>query len=385
MGIHRVSSIQQGRASVVATVPAASLPQPAALPWGQDGLHLGRVTAVATPPFAPPQVQAPWGQPSAFPGVPPQAQAPWGQPSAFPGVPPQVQAPWGRPSAFPGVPPQVQASWGQPSPVAPGPTPAQLAELQALMAEVQRLQRQLDAVLAPGRQPLPTWGAVPGGPVVPVPARPMAFPPPVPATPPPPPAVAPPLPAPPPILTPPPSPPPVLTPPPAAPPTPGVPLQPTAAPALLQFSGLPAGTRLRLAPGTSVRGFDVSGTAAVRESSPQVLDLIAKGSALFGFVRRTYALRAEAQADGTMKIDLTEVGKRGKPKQSVFSGNLQVLEAGPGSLTLRDPEGKPGAITQGPDGSLTIQHPEGTIRLFIAGRAPLVTGVDDVDNERPLA
>jgi hypothetical protein len=34
---------------------------------------------------------------------------------------------------------------------------------------------------------------------------------------------------------------------------------------------------------------------------------------------------------------------------------------------------------------LTIQHPEGTVKLLVRGVAPLLAGVDDVENDRPLA
>ena len=438
MGIHRVGSIQQlpGRPSVAAS--AAPPAQPAAAAWGQDGASFGGVPPYATPPFVPqqpspwgqtpsypsvPQQPSPWGQSPSYPGAPPQPSpwgqapsypsvppqpSPWGQTPSYPGAPPQPSpwgqtptypgvpqqpSPWGQAPSYPSVPPQP-SPWGQTPPLAPGPTPAQLVEIQALMAEVARLQQQLDAILAMRPQPAPGWGTQPAGPtpgwgVQPTtPAFPMSVPPaplptPLPQAPLP---VAPPLPAPPPVIPPaqttpaptPPSP----TPPPVIP----APSQPTTArPGLLQLSGLPAGTRLRLAPGTSVKGFDVSGTAAIRESSPQVLDLIAKGSAMFGFVRRTYGLRAEAQPDGSMKIALNEIGRDGKAKKSVFSGNLKVLDSRPGSLKLRDPDGKAGSITQGADGSLAIQHPEGTIKLYVTGRAPLIAGVDDVDNGQALA
>ncbi|MEB3221306.1 MAG: hypothetical protein VKS61_04710 [Candidatus Sericytochromatia bacterium] len=397
MGIHRVGSIQQlpGRPPVAA--PVAPPAQPAAAAWGQDGASFGGVPPYATPPFVP-QQPSPWGQTPPYPGVP-QQPSPWGQTPPYPSVPQQPTSPWGQTPSYPSV-PQQPSPWGQTPPVAPGPTPAQVAEIQALMAEVARLQQQLDAILAMRPQPAPGWGTQPAGPTPgwgmqpTTPAFPMSVPPaPLPQAPLP---VAPPLPAPPPVAPPLPAPPPVIppaqttpapTPPsPTPPPVIPAPSQPTTArPGLLQLSGLPAGTRLRLAPGTSVKGFDVSGTAAIRESSPQVLDLIAKGSALFGLVRRTYGLRAEAQPDGRMKIALNEIGSDGRAKKSVFSGNLKVLDSRPGSLTLRDPDGKAGSITQGADGSLTIQHPEGTIKLYVTGRAPLIAGVDDVDNGQALA
>jgi hypothetical protein len=372
MSIHRVGSLQQ--LPVRAPVPAGvAVPaQPAAAPWGRDDASFGGALPYATPPFMPQLPSTLWGQMPPYPGAAQPPTTLWGQTPPYPGA---AQPP--------------TTLWGQTPPFAPGPTPAQLAELQALMAEVTRLQQQLDAILAVGMRPAPSWGAVPAGPTMPAPGWPpasvvpMNVPPPVPLPPVPmaPPPVVPPLPAPPPVIT--------AVPLPPLPgsvtPAPGATAPGTAQPALLQLSGLPAGTRLRLAPGTSVKGFDVSGTAAVRESSPQVLDLIAKGSALFGFVRRTYGLRAEAQPDGTMKIALNEIGRNGKPKKSVFSGKLKVLDSRPGSLKLEDPNGKAGSITQGPDGSLTVQHPEGTIRFLVAGRAPLIAGIDDVDNDRALA
>lgn len=267
------------------------------------------------------------------------------------------------------------------TPPVPGPalSPAAVAQLQAMRTELALLETQLAALLAlvaaPAVSPLPVPAlplpvVTPGVPAAqPVPAVPVPAPPPRPSVAQPAPA----LPAPPPVI-------------PSAVPTP-TPSAPAAQPAppSLPFQGLVKGTRMMLAPGTSVMGFDVSGTAAVRESSPQVLDMVAKGSAMFGMVRRTYALRVEMVSASEVNISLHEIGRNGKPKKKVFAGNLAVLKSQPGVLTLKDPDGKPGSIRQAADGSLTIQHPQGTVKLLMRGVAPLVAGVDDVENDRPLA
>lgn len=251
-----------------------------------------------------------------------------------------------------------------PGAVVSGPlSPTALAQLQSMRAELALLETQLSALLALAA-PTP-WAGPPG--VLPVPMAPPPLPIPPVAQP------LPPLPAPPPVL-----PPVVPAPAPVAPV-----VQPT--PTGLPFNGLVAGTRMMLAPGTSVMGFDVSGTAAVRESSPQVLDMVAKGAAMFGLLRRTYALRVEMLPGNKVRVGLHEIGRNGKPQKKVFAGKLDVIESRPGMLTIKDPEGKPGSILQARDGSLTVQHPQGTVKFLLRGVAPLVAGVDDADNARPLA
>ncbi|MEB3283887.1 MAG: hypothetical protein VKN33_01190 [Candidatus Sericytochromatia bacterium] len=233
--------------------------------------------------------------------------------------------------------------------------PAAAAQIQAMQAELMVLEAQLASLLAlvspvaVGRPPLPPPPPVPGVPALP------PFPPPLPP------------------------PPPVTM-------TAKSGVRATAAsPAALPFPGLVAGTRMMLAPGTSVKGFAITGTAAVRSASSSTLDLVAKGAAFFGLFRRTYNLRVEMLKNGKVDVSLNEIDRNGNPKDKVFNGKLEVISQRPGELTLRAPDGKPGSIRQDADGSLLVQHPEGTVRLLFRGVAPLVAGLDDIANDRPLA
>ncbi|MEB3197866.1 MAG: hypothetical protein VKP62_11755 [Candidatus Sericytochromatia bacterium] len=410
MGIHAIANFFQSLSRpAVASAPGAPAPWPTAPApvYTPDQLAFS-----APPPQAAPAVAtapSPYGVPVAQPG--------WPQPTWNAAPAPAMSPAWQAPSAQPGVPNQAD--------------PRMVAQLQQALAELVALEAQLSLLLQQASQ-----SAVPGWPGMPAPLPAAAPPPPPPPLPVPPPQVYLPAPMPAPAVTPqipspapsfgwpspqpgtwmpqqpvpqmwpqaaPPAPswplsPPVAGPAPAVPaaaqpaptaaPQPGVtslPAAPTPGKPTIPLTGLPAGTRLRLAPGTSVMGFDIDGTAAIRESTPQVLDLIAKGSAMFGMFRRTYGLRAETRKDGTVMINLNELGADGQPRQKVFGGKLKVIASKPGELTLRDPDGKPASIRQGADGSLTIEHPQGTVSLMVTGQAPLIAGVDDVDNDRPLA
>ena len=275
-------------------------------------------------------------------------------------------------------------------------SPGAAAQLQAMRAELTSLQAQLASLLSlvsaspaaapPSALPLPS--------PVPTPV-PNAFPWPAPVSIPVPSALPLPALAPPPVPNIAPLPAPALpSPPPVLPPTAAVPVPPPVVPGpqpnpvspdALSFRGLVKGTRLMLAPGTTLRGFDVTGTAAVKNASPQALEMVVKGAAMFGMVRRTYGLRIEMLSGDRVSISLNQIGRNGKAKKQVYSGNLAVISRGSGEITLKGPDGRPASIRQGGDGSLTIQHPEGTVTFLVRGVAPLVAGVDDVDNNSPLA
>ncbi|MNL44413.1 hypothetical protein D3C87_1669870 [compost metagenome] len=96
-------------------------------------------------------------------------------------------------------------------------------------------------------------------------------------------------------------------------------------------------------------GTSFGGTATVKSRNEQLLEVSLNAKVLF-FTKKI-DLKIETRPDGSIKASATEAGEE-KP---MFAGTFKLVSQENGKAVLKDAAGKPGTLTQHPDGALSIQ------------------------------
>ncbi len=102
---------------------------------------------------------------------------------------------------------------------------------------------------------------------------------------------------------------------------------------------LKAGSTFAIAPGTTVRGYPVTGTARVVSVDGKHVEMRVQGTA-GGIVGFDVRFRAATQADGTLKLTADLKDANGGPARSLLAQQARIVQATPGDLRLRAADGK---------------------------------------------
>lgn len=125
---------------------------------------------------------------------------------------------------------------------------------------------------------------------------------------------------------------------------------------------LKPGSTFAIAPGTTVKGYPVTGTAKVVAVSGDKIEMRMQGAAAGGFVNFDVRFKAAAQPDGSVKLVADMLDPQGGPGQRLLDQQAKVVKAADGDLRLRVADGKQARLMAvGP--SLRIQVAEMDVNL----------------------
>lgn len=125
---------------------------------------------------------------------------------------------------------------------------------------------------------------------------------------------------------------------------------------------LAPGSTFAIAPGTTVKGYAVTGTARVVAVGGDHVEMRMKGAAAGGMVNFDVRFRAAKQADGSIKLQAEMQDPAGGPARSLLDQKAQVLRSAPGDLRLRAADGKHARLAAAGPG-LSIQVDDLDLKL----------------------
>lgn len=142
------------------------------------------------------------------------------------------------------------------------------------------------------------------------------------------------------------------------------PVAPAAPASAIDSLRLRAGQTLQLAAGTTVKGFEVTGTAKVVSVSGKHVELRMQGNA-GGMMAFDVKFRAEVKPDGSLRLDANML-EGGRPTQNLLGQNAQILSSKSGVVQLRTEDGKSARLASLGNGGLAVQVDDISLKLQTA-------------------